>query len=659
MISAENLTNDLDRTKLLTKKPELSVQKKIVKDYYKFANDKWDKSHSIPAKYPSWGSFNIVSEKSKKQVEKIISDVVKKKSLSHNEQLMKNFYKSGMNLVKIEEKKHTPLVKYFNMIDTIFSLSDYIHLLPFFNLLEVTPVFRLYPMIDSKNPKQYILYFKDGSLGLPGREYYLEKKYSDECADYKKYMLDISKECGLECSASDIAKVFAFEKKLANSYLPPEKKRDVVKNYNKVEITSIDDDIISLTDYLVMTSNMTGIDLSREKNIIIENFGVVKKLKTALKNTDISVLKLHLKLALISEFAPYLSKNIFDRFFKFYRTNLYGIKEQKPRKELVIAHLDLHLWDCIGEQYVKKHFPASSKKNVEDLVKKLIASYGEKIVETEWMSPKTKKYALHKLDKMTVKIGYPEKIIDYSLLTLGDCYFENICEATKFLSMRELQKVLKPVDKKLWEMSAHMCNAYYYPELNEIVFPAGILKEPFYDPKQSIGENFGGIGVVIGHEITHGFDDQGKEYNADGVLQKWWTSEDDKNYKKSADKISAHMSEYELHGHKVKGDLTLGETIADLGGVKISFDAMMEVCKNKKMSPEQVYRERQLFFLNFARVWRNLMTKQNVINRILTDPHPPPVLRVNATLRNSPDFYNTYYIDGNSELYNKDMTKIW
>ena len=155
------------------------------------------------------------------------------------------------------------------------------------------------------------------------------------------------------------------------------------------------------------------------------------------------------------------------------------------------------------------------------------------------------KYALHKLDKMTVKIGYPEKIIDYSSLSLGESYFENIAEVTKFLTTRELQKMLKPVDKKMWEMSAHMCNAYYYPELNEIVFPAGILKEPFYDPKQSVGENFGGIGVVIGHEITHGFDDQGKEYNADGVLQKWWTSHDDKNYKKSADKISAHMSTYE------------------------------------------------------------------------------------------------------------------
>ena len=236
MISAENLTNDLDRTKLLTKKPELSVQKEIVKDYYKFANDKWDKSHSIPAKYPCWGSFNIVSEKSKKQVEKIISDVVKKKSLSHNEQLMKNFYKSGMNLVKIEEKKHTPLVKYFNMIDTIFSLSDYIHLLPFFNLLEVTPVFRLYPMIDSKNPKQYILYFKDGSLGLPGREYYLEKKYSDECADYKKYMLDISKECGLECSASDIAKVFTDYTQQFN--IPASKPNSkIFKHYYNYNIT--------------------------------------------------------------------------------------------------------------------------------------------------------------------------------------------------------------------------------------------------------------------------------------------------------------------------------------------------------------------------------------------------------------------------------------
>ena len=659
MISQQNLTNDLDKTKLFTKNPGVGAQKEIVTDYYKFANDKWDKSHTIPAKYPSWGSFNIVSEKTKKEVETIISNVIKKKSPSHNERLMKNFYKSGMNLTKIEQEKYTPLIQYFNVIDSIFSISDYIHMLPFFNLLEITPVFRLFPMIDSKNPKEYILYFKDGHLGLPGREYYLESKYSDECKKYKKYMLDIAKQCGLEFTAADISKVFAFEKKLAKSYLPPEEKRDVVKNYNKVTIKSIDDDVISLTDYLMMTSNITGIDLCREKNLIVENFDVVKKLKTVLKNTDISVLKMHLKLALINEFAPFLSKNIVDVYFKFYRTELFGIKEQKPRKELIMAHLDLHLWDCIGEQYVKKHFPASSKKNVEDLVNKLIVSYGEKIMQTEWMSPKTKKYALHKLDKMDVKIGYPERIIDYSSLSLGESYFENIAEVTKFLTTRELHKMLKPVDKKMWEMSAHMCNAYYYPELNEIVFPAGILKEPFYDPKQSVGENFGGIGVVIGHEITHGFDDQGKEYNADGVLQKWWTSQDDKNYKKSADKISAHMSTYEMHGHKIKGDLTLGETIADLGGVKISFDAMMDHCKKAKMSASQIFREQQLFFLNFARVWRNLGTKENQINRILTDPHPPPVLRVNATLRNSPDFYHTYFIDGNSELYNKDMTKIW
>ena len=659
MISSENLTNKLDRTKLFTKHPTKEIQKKITEDYYKFANGEWDKTHSIPPKYPSWGSFNIVSEKTKKDVENIITNVVKKKSLSHNEKLIKNFYKSGMDLAKIEKQKHHPLIPYFSMIDSIFSLSDYIHLLPFFNLLEVSPVFRLFPMIDSKNPKEYVLYFKDGALGLPGREYYLEKKYAKECGLYKKYMTDMSKECGLECISKDISQVFNFEKKLASAYLPPEKKRNVVKNYNKMTISSIDDDILSLSDYLVMTTNITGLDFCKQKNIIVEDINVIKKIKTVLKNTDIETLKLHLKLALINDFAPFLSKNIIDIFFKFFRTELYGIKEQKPRKEVVMAHLDMHLWDCIGELYVKKHFPASSKKNVENLVKKLIVSYGEKIIQTEWMSPKTKKYALHKLDKMTVKIGYPDKIIDYSTLSMCDCYFDNIVEVTKFLTTRELQKLFKPVDKKMWEMSAHLCNAYYYPELNEIVFPAGILKEPFYDPKQSVGENFGGIGVVIGHEITHGFDDQGKEYNADGILKKWWTSEDDKNYKKSADKISAHMSSYKLHGHNIKGDLTLGETIADLGGVKISFDALMDHCKKEKMSVSQIYKEQQLFFLNFARVWRNIATKETQINRILTDPHPPPVLRVNATLRNSPDFYHTYFIDGNSELYNKDMTKIW
>lgn len=659
MISSKDLSNKLDTSKILKKLPDDATKEVIVKDYYKYSNDKWDKSHTIPKKYSAWSSFHIINEMNRKRIEDIVEKTAKKKNLSHNERLIKNFYLAGMNSANIEKNSYKPILPYFKMINSIFSLSDYIQILPFFHILEIVPIFRFYPVIDSKEPSKYRLHFFEGELGLPSRDYYLEKRHADKTKKYIKYLKKTAKLYNLPCNDKDINELIKLERRLAKAYRPPEEKRDVNKNYNLVEASTLDDEIISFTDYLDMMSYMTCTDLSKHTKIIVGSVIVVKKIKQILKTTDIETLKLHLKFNFIKDYSPFLSKEFVDNHFDFYKKTLYGVKEQKPRKESVISNLDGHLWDCVGEQYAKKYFPESSKKQVISLVKKLVKSYSKKILSCEWMESKTKKYALHKLDKMDIKMGYPDKLINYDSLSLGDCYFKNAIEVTKFISSREFGKLLKPVDKKLWEMSAQTCNAYYYPQLNEIVFPAGILQEPFYDPKLSDGENFGAIGVVIGHEITHGFDDQGKEFNADGFLKKWWTNKDDKNYKERAKKISAHMSTYELHGEHVNGDLTLGETIADLGGVKIGFEALMEQCDDKNLSSSEIFKQKQLFFLNFARVWRNLATKEYTINRIISDPHPPSVLRVNATLKNSPDFYATYGISGDDKLYNKEMTKIW
>ncbi len=659
MISAKDLSNKIDCVKVLSKKPNKELQKKIVEDYYKFSNDSWEKSHSIPKKYSAWSSFHIINEINKKRINAIVEKTVSKKKLSHNEKLIKNFYLAGMDTKNIEKEGISRIIPYLNMIDGIFSLSDYIQILPFFHLLEVVPVFRFYPVIDSKDPTKYRLHFFEGELGLPSRDYFLEKRHAKTVKKYNKYLNDVAKLFNLSCDNKEIDKVILFEKTLAKAYLPPEEKRDVNKNYNIKSIKSLNDDVISFTDYITMLSNMTNVDLTAQNEIIVGNIGVVKKIRQILKKTDIEILKLHLKFNFIKDYAVFLTKEAQDLHFNFYKKTLYGVKEQKPRKETVIDDINSHLWDCVGEQYVKSYFPESSKKSVIKLVKKLVKSYGKKLVECEWMSSSTKKYALHKLDKMTLKMGYPSKIIDYSSLSLGCHYFENAMEVTKFISTREFNKLLKPVDKAFWEMSAQTCNAYYYPQLNEIVFPAGILQEPFYDPKQSDGENFGGIGAIIGHEITHGFDDQGKEFNADGFLKKWWTKSDDENYSTRAKKVSQHMSAYKLHGHNINGDLTLGETIADLGGVKIGFEALMDDCQDKKLSSSETFKQQQMFFLNWARVWRKLATKEYIVNRILSDPHPPAVLRVNAILKNSPDFYKTYGVNGDDELYNKEMTKIW
>ena len=289
MISSKDLSNKLDTSKLLKNIPDEETKKLIVKDYYKYANEKWDKSHTIPKKYSAWTSFHIINEMNRKRIEDIVEKTAKKKGLTHNETLIKNFYLAGMDSKKIEKENMKPLLTYLNMIDGIFSLSDYVEILPFFHILEIVPIFRFYPVIDSKEPSKYTLHFFEGELGLPSRDYYLEKRHSDKTKKYKEYLIKTAKLYNLDCDNEMINEIFKFEKRLAKAYRPPEEKRDVNKNYNLVDVTTMDDKIIKFTEYLDMMANMTCVDLSKHNKIIVGSMNVVKKIRQILKTTDIEI----------------------------------------------------------------------------------------------------------------------------------------------------------------------------------------------------------------------------------------------------------------------------------------------------------------------------------------------------------------------------------
>ena len=632
-------------------------------DFFLAINGGWLNKTEIPADKASYGSFHVLADNSQLAVKTIIEEVSSRTDLApgSDEQKLGSYYNSYMNEAKLEELGLTPLQPQLELIQ---SLKDKKQLASVFASLQrdgVSIPLSWYVNNDAKNSSQYAVYADQSGLGLPDRDYYLkDDEHSKKIqSEYQTYLQDLMTLAKHPDPAAAAQRVYALEKQLAELQWTRVQNRDAEKTYNKVTAAELS---TMLGDFS-WAEFAAGAKLASLNEIIIGQPSYFAALSKVIADTDTASWQDYLRFHTVNSFADKLNKAVSDRQFQFYGTVLSGTTEQKPRWKRAVASSDSVLGELTGKLYVERHFKPEAKARMEQLVANLIKAYEASIKELTWMSEDTKKAALAKLATFTPKIGYPNKWKDYSALEIkADDLVGNTVRSNHWGYDEMLAKLGKPIDKDEWFMTPQTVNAYYNPVNNEIVFPAAILQPPFFNMAAEDAVNYGGIGAVIGHEIGHGFDDQGAKFDGDGNLRNWWTSEDESRFKALTQALSAQYSKFEpVAGHFVNGDLTLGENIGDLGGLTVALKAY-ELSLNGQQAPVlDGFSGEQRVLLSWAQVWRSKYRDAAMQQMIATDPHSPPHYRVNGILSNLPQFYTAFDVKPTDKMYiaPENRVKIW
>jgi putative endopeptidase len=576
-----------------------------------------------------------------------------------------DFYASGMDEKAVDAAKAKPLEDEFKRIDAMKDRKDVLKEVGRMHSMGIFPFFFFYSGQDDKDSTKVIAQASQGGLGMPDRDYYTKeddasKKLRDQYIEHVTKMLTLAGEPA-EKAAEKAKKVMDLETSLAKPARTRVELRDPQKNYNKMKQTEIQAIMpdFNWADYL------KEIKLTAAGDINVGQPDFFKAMNEVFKTVSIDDAKTYLRWHLLHGMASTLSSDFVNENFRFFEATLRGTKQIKPRWKRVVAKTDDELGESLGKLYVAEHFPPEAKARALEMVNNLREALADRIKTLEWMDEPTKQEALKKLAAFTVKIGYPDKWRDYSLLKIDrTSYAANVLRGDAFETDRQLKKIGKPVDRSEWGMSPPTVNAYYNPNLNEIVFPAGILQPPFFDPNADDAVNYGGMGAVIGHEMTHGFDDQGRQYDATGNLRDWWTPESAKNYTERSKGIVAQYAAYEaLPGLHLNGELTQGENIADIGGVKLAYMALQKALKKKGGTPEKIdgFTPDQRFFLGFAQIWRNNQREEDLKLQVATNPHSPGRFRTIGPLSNFVEFQKAFEIpDGSPMIRSADQrVNIW
>ncbi len=615
-------------------------------DFYTYANGGWLKRNPIPPEESRWGSFNALIEKNNDALRQVAEKAEKTPANPSAPEVQKvgDYYASGMNEKAINAAKAKPLQDELKKIDAIKDRNDLLKEIAHMHEVGIPAFFVFTSGQDAKNSAMVIGQCIQGGLGMPDRDYYTK----DDDASKKlreQYVAHVTKMLTLlgqptKTAAENAQKIMALETSLAKPARTRVERRDPQKNYNKM----------SQAELQQLMPDWNWADYFKEINLADPgdiNVGQPEFFKAANKvfaETPLDDWKTYLRWQLIHATAPQLSSEFVKENFKFFGSTLTGAKQIKPRWKRVVTATDGELGEALGKLYVADYFPPESKARMIELVRNIQEAMGDAIKNCAWMDDATKKEALKKLAAITIKIGYPDKWRDYSALEIDKGpYVMNTLRAEKFEVDRDLKKIGKPVDRSEWGMSPPTVNAYYNPNLNEIVFPAGILQPPFFNADADDAINYGGIGAVIAHEITHGFDDRGRQYDAEGNLRDWWTPESAAKFKERADKIVKQYSEYEpLPGMHINGELTEGENIADDGGVKIAYAALKKALAKKPQGKIDGLTPEQRFFFGWAQVWRANIRDEALKLRLNTDPHSPTKYRCNGPLSNTPEFQQAF-----------------
>ncbi len=638
-------------------------------DFFIYANGSWIKRTQIPPEYSRWGSFNELIENNNDALHDITEKAENTQvdpRLAPETQKVGDYYASGMDEKTIEAMRIGPLEDEFKKIESIKDRSELLKEIAHLHSIGVDALFEFASGQDAKDSTHEIAQAVQGGLGLPDRDYYTKtdaasKKLRDQYVEHVAKMLTLTGEPA-ETAADHAKKILALETKLAEASRTQVQLRDPQKNYNRMPLRHLQD----LTPDWNWSDYFKSIDLLEPGDVNVHQPGFFKAADQVFENTPLDDWKAYLRWHLINAAAQELSKDFVDEDFNFKDRTLRGTEKIKPRWKRVIASTEEAIGEALGKLYVAFHFPPEAKARALELVNNLKEALADRIKTLDWMDEPTKREALKKLAAMRVKIGYPDKWLDYSLLPIDRGPFVlNAMRAAKFETTRELNKIGKPVDPTDWGMTPPTVNAYYNPNMNEIVFPAGILQPPFFYANADDAVNYGGIGAVIGHEMTHGFDDQGRQFDAAGNLRDWWTPQSAAKFKERSQAIVKQFNEYEpLPGLHVNGELTQGENIADLGGVKLAYAALQKALdKNPQEREKKIdgLTPEQRFFLSFATIWKSKQRDEDLKLRLNTDPHSPARYRVDGPFSNLPEFQRAFNIpDGSPMIRSADKrVKIW
>ncbi len=634
-------------------------------DFFEYLNGKWLKTVEIPADKSSWGSFMKLRDDTLPQLRAIIERAAADKNAAAGSETKKigDFYASFMDEAKLEQLGITPLNGELAKIAAIKDKSELPAVLARMVKLglEVPVVFYIHQ--DAKDSTKYVADLYQAGLGMPDRDYYLKSddaKLADARAKYQQHMEKMLTMAGDKNAAANAKAILDFETEIARVQWTKVENRDPVKTYNKVELAKL----AEVAPGFDWKSWLEGAGIAGKTSyVIVSQPTYLKGFAEVAGKTSLETWKAYLQMHLIDAYGSYLSKNFAEQRFAFYGTTLSGAPQQEPRWKRGVGAVERSLGEAVGKLYVAEHFPAERKARMEKLVANLLAAYKESINTLDWMSPATKKEAQAKLAKFTPKIGYPNKWKEYTALNVSrDDLVGNVMRSREVEYNRELNKLGKPIDRDEWGMTPQTVNAYYNPELNEIVFPASILQPPFFDANADDAVNYGGIGAVIGHEISHGFDDQGAQYDGDGNLRDWWSPSDHKNFKAKTQMLVEQYNAYSpLPGYHVNGELTLGENIADNSGLAIAAKAYKLSLKGKKAPVIDGLTGEQRLYMGWAQVWRSKMREPAQIAQVKTDPHSPGQFRANGTLKNQPGFYEAFKVKQGDKMYlaPKDRVIIW
>ena len=620
-------------------------------DFYQYACGGWMKLNPLKDEYARYGSFDVLAENNQKQLQELVVNLSKKKyAVGTIEQKVGDLYTIGMDTVKIEKQGAEPIQKALKTVAAI-QRNNLTAALADMALEGYYPFFGLFGSSDPDNSAMTMAYFWQTGLGIGDRDYYLDadqKHIRDEYVKLMTKMFSISgysEMAGFKGNEQVMAKkVLALETAMANFFVDKTVLRDPYQTIHKMTPAEFQKMIPSLD----LTQYLNKLNLKLD-TVNVGQPTYFAGLSNLLAIADMDIIRAYLAWNVINGAAPFLSSEFVDASFDFYGKTLSGKVENSQRWKRVINTIDGTLGEALGQMYVKAYFPAEAKARMEQLVRNLQWALGERIKNSTWMTEATKKNALDKLAAFRVKIGYPDQWRDYSALDIkDDSYYANIQRANRFETAYRLSKIGKPVDPTEWQMTPQTVNAYYEPNTNEICFPAGILQPPFFDMNADDAANYGAIGVVIGHEMTHGFDDQGRNYDLKGNLTDWWTEADAQAFTDRAQLIVDHFNSIEVApGVFANGAFTLGENIADNGGLNVSFTAMKKAMKDNPNAIKGMMDEftpEQRFFLAYAAVWAANIRHEEILRRTKTDPHALGRWRVNATLRHIDAFYDAFNV---------------
>jgi putative endopeptidase len=629
-------------------------------DFYRYANGRWLATNEIPADLTSWGSFTKLAIDTENQVHALLETLQPGAQSGTPEQKVHDFYRTFLDVDAIEKAGLAPAEPGLQEIAAAKTHADIARLMGRPDLGLATPI-NFGVTIDEKNPDRYITYVTQGGLSLPDRDYYLKK--DEQFAELrKKFVAHIEKMLALAGDA-DAAKraqvVLDVETQIAQRHWPVEKRRERELTYN----LRTRDQLRSLAGNFPWQELLSAGGLQDQPEFIVAELDAVRSLAAFFTSVPVDQWRTYLRYHYLVAHASVLPKAIDDERFDFYGRTLSGQPQQRERWKRAVAALDGAIGEVVGQLYVKEHFPADAKRQMVDLVENLRKAYAQRIRGLDWMSEDTKKVALEKLQTFRPKIGYPDKWKDYSDLEIkpGDA-FGNVVRARVFAWNFDVNRLSRPTDRDEWFLTPQTVNAYYNPTFNEIVFPAAILQAPFFDPLADLAVNYGAIGGVIGHEMGHGFDDQGSKSDAQGILRTWWKPEDEQSFKSLVDRIVEQYAQYEpLPGLKLNGRLTAGENIGDLGGLTVAYAAYQIALGGKTPPVLDGFTGDQRFFLSWAQAWRERRRDESLRNLVMSDPHSPSTFRVLGVVRNMDEWYAAFDVkpEDPSYLPPEQRVRIW